>query len=157
MHPKRRNEMGVASGQLQPTESTMRFALMFCLLFISPAFGAAAQPCPDALEPRTQIELYFGRNIGETLGVSLEAWAHFVDEEVTPRFPDGLSVIDIQGQWKDAASGRIVREPSKKLVLIVGPDDSAVRSKVTELIALYKTRFRQTSVLMTQQAVCVAF
>ena len=102
------------------------------------------------------IELYFGRNIGEVLGVSEEAWSKFLDEEITPRFPDGLTVTTIDGQWKDKGSGRIVREPGKLLSLIVEPD-AATMAKVGELIALYKVRHKQQSVLITQREICALF
>jgi Protein of unknown function (DUF3574) len=126
-------------------------------LFVAGAFPAnAASPCPAGLEPRSQVELYFGRNIGEVLGVSEEAWAKFLDEEITPRFTEGLSVIDIKGQWKDPASGRIVREPGKMLVLIVAADDG-IRARIAEIIALYKARHSQKSILMTERDVCAAF
>jgi hypothetical protein len=134
-----------------------RVAGLVLSLFVAGALPADAAPtCAVGLEPRTQVELYFGRNIGEVLGVSEEAWAKFLDEEVTPRFPEGLSVIDIKGQWKDTGSGRIAREPGKILVLIVAVDD-AIRARIAEIIALYKARHRQQSVLTTERDVCVAF
>jgi Protein of unknown function (DUF3574) len=131
-------------------------ALALILLLIGQAPSHAAGPCPAGLAARSQVELYFGRNIGATLGVSEEAWAKFLDEEITPRFPDGLSVIDLAGQWKDTASGRIVREPGKLLVMIVAADE-ATRAKFTEIIVRYKARHSQQSVLMTEREVCVAF
>jgi Protein of unknown function (DUF3574) len=118
--------------------------------------ASAAPPCPTGFEARQRVELFFGRNIGETLGVSDDAWAKFVDEEVTPKFPDGLSVLDLAGQWKDPASGRIVREPGKLLILIVAPD-AALRAHVATIIATYKSRHRQQAVLMSLHEVCVAF
>src|SRR3954469_22345925 len=33
-------------------------------------------------------------------GISEAQWREFLDREVTPRFPDGLSVADIYGQWQ---------------------------------------------------------
>jgi hypothetical protein len=27
-------------------------------------------------------------------------WARFVDREIAPRFPDGLSVVDAKQQWR---------------------------------------------------------
>ena len=108
------------------------------------------------MQSRAVVELYFGRNIGEVLGVSEEAWIKFLDEEITPRFSNGLSVTTIAGQWKDAASGRIVREPGKVLTLIVEPD-AATLAKIGEIIALYKARHQQQSVLMTRHPICAAF
>ena len=129
-------------------------AATYALLMSAPM--ARAETCPPGMQPRTTFELYFGRNIGEVVGVTEEAWSKFLDEEITPRFPDGLSVTDIKGQWKDTASGRIVREPGKVLSLIVEPD-AAVLAKLAEVIALYKARHQQQSVMMTQRPVCAAF
>lgn len=125
------------------------------LLSLLGASPAAALTCPAGSLPRMAVELYFGRNIGETLGVSDEAWSRFVDEVVTPRFPDGLSIFDIQGQWRDTASGRIVREPGKVLKLIIAAD-AAATTRVGEIVVLYKTRHRQQSVLQTTAEVCAA-
>ena len=54
--------------------------------------------------------LMFGRKIGDRIAVSESQWARFVDREITPRFPDGLTVFDASGQWRDRASNKIVRE-----------------------------------------------
>ena len=55
--------------------------------------------------------------------MSETAWARFVDREITPRFPDGFSVIDARGQWRDPDRNRIMREPSKlvQIVLTTSP------------------------------------
>lgn len=134
----------------------MRILLALTLWLNATLPAHAALPCPPGFNARTRVELYFGRNIGETLGVSTEAWAAFVDEEITPRFPDGLSVIDVQGQWKDTGSGRIVREPGKLVILLVAADGTS-SGKIGDIVALYKNRHSQQSVLITQQDVCAAF
>ena len=58
-----------------------------------------------------EISLMFGRNIGGELGVT--EWSDFVASEITPRFPAGLTVDDALGQWRDAATGKAIKEPSK--------------------------------------------
>lgn len=135
----------------------MRHATAILLAFVIAASApAAALNCPNGMQARAVVDLYFGRNIGEVLGVSDNAWSKFLDEEITPRFPEGLSVTTIEGQWRDKGSGRIVREPGKVLSLIVEPD-AATLAKIGEIIALYKTRYQQQSVLMTQQQICASF
>ena len=133
-----------------------RRCLIGLFLLIAAVPPAAGQHCPAGMQARTAINLYFGRNIGEVTGVSEEAWAKFLDEEITPRFPDGLSVTGIDGQWKDTASGRIVREPGKLVTLIVEPI-AATLTKVAEVIDLYKVRHAQQSVLMTRHDIFAAF
>jgi hypothetical protein len=46
--------------------------------------------------------LYFGLGPIDApdKGVSEAAWRAFLDKEVTPRFPSGLSVLDVYGQWQ---------------------------------------------------------
>ena len=48
--------------------------------------------------------------------VSEEEWRAFIETEVTPRFPDGLTVLTAYGQWR-GRSGEIAREPSRVLVI----------------------------------------
>ena len=114
-----------------------------------------ATTCPAGQTRSTEVELLFGRNIGDKVGVSDDDWKRFVDEVVTPRFPDGLSVMDMQGQWR-ASTGAIVREPSKVLLLVLdgGPDD---RAKIANIRQAYKDRFHQESVLLVTRPVCASF
>ncbi len=119
-----------------------------------PAPQAVAPACTAPLKPALQIDLYFGlatkdREIGD-----LE-WAAFLNEEVTPRFPDGLSVLDVAGQYR-IPTGRITRERSKLLVIIV-LDAPGHLPKVQAIVDLYKKRFSQLSVLHVERAICAAF
>jgi uncharacterized protein DUF3574 len=122
------------------------------------ASTAAAQDaaCNAPQQSMQQVELMFGRNIAGKLGVSEAAWSRFLAREVTPRFPDGLSVLDAAGQWQDKARGRVVREPSK-LIMIVTADDASARDKIAAIIAAYKQQFHQQSVGMISRAVCASF
>jgi hypothetical protein len=98
----------------------------------------------------------FGRNIGAHLGVTEARWARFLDREVTPRFPDGLSVFDVKGQWRDPKRNIIIREPSKVLMIVLpGHDDDAPRLQA--VIDAYKARFKQQSVGLIIREACVAF
>lgn len=129
-------------------------AIVGCWMAVSAA-GAEELACVAPAKRHVIAELMFGRNIGEVLGVSDEAWSRFIDEEVTPRFPDGLTVLDAYGQWRDTASGRIVREPGKLLRIIL--TDGAAEPKLQEITEAYKRRFQQQSVILTLSRACVAF
>ena len=115
----------------------------------------AALHCPAGQSRADTVELVFGRNEGQRLAVSEEDWRRFVDEVITPRFPDGLSVMDLQGQWR-APGGTLVREPSKIVYLVLdgGPDDPA---KIAHIREDYKARFHQQSVLLVSQMACVSY
>ena len=129
--------------------------LLLGLLSVEAGGAAAADRCRTPLEPWTQVELYFGRDLGGDAVVSEEAFRHFLAETVTPLFPDGLSVVEVAGQFRDSA-GAIVREPTKLLIILV-PDAAAVARDVETIVAAYKERFDQQSVLHAEQTVCVGF
>ena len=118
---------------------------------------APALACRAPLKAMTQVDLYFGRNIPGGGGeVSDAQWRAFLDQEVTPRFPDGLSVLDIAGQWKSTRTGAIARERSKRLSIIV-PDAAAAAANFEAIKSAYKQRFRQESVLQSEATVCAQF
>jgi len=106
-------------------------------------------------ETRQQsAQLFFGRNIGHTLGVSEADFTRFLDEEVSPRFPDGLTVSDDQGRW--LFKGEVFKEPGKRLDLILtGKADD--RRKLDEIATAYETRFHQDAVLIVVHPACVVF
>ncbi len=117
--------------------------------------GTPALSCDAPLRSMQRIELMFGRNTGH-LRVGDTAWARFLAREITPRFPDGLTVLDAAGQWRDPADGRVVREPSK-LVVIVTPDNAPADDRIAAIVAAYKHRFRQKSVGIVTSPACAAF
>ena len=128
------------------------------ILALSCSISARAQTsdCRAGQKPRQVAQLLFGRNIGERLGVSEAQWGRFVDREISPRFPDGLTVLDAQGEWRDTARGTIVHEPSKlvEIVLPGKPDDIDALNQIAQA---YKSRFRQQSVGIVLRAACVSF
>lgn len=100
-------------------------------------------------------QLFFGQNIGGKPGVSEADFRKFVDEELTPRFPSGLTVLEGGGQWK-GDENRLIREASKVVVLVL-PNGRDAGKKLDAARKAYKTRFGQESVLLVTQAACVAF
>ncbi len=100
-------------------------------------------------------QLFFGRNIGDKPGVTEKDFQAFVDSEITPRFPEGLTVMDGGGQWQ-GAENVLIREASKIVVLVFAPGQGRM-AKVDEVRKAYKQRFRQESVLTVTQDACVAF
>ena len=74
-------------------------------------------------------------------------------DEVTRRFPDGLTAWDAHGQWR-APAGTVDHERSKVLLLVHADTEEARRS-VQELIATYRKMFEQQSVLWESSRVCV--
>jgi hypothetical protein len=94
-----------------------------------------------------RTELYFGMNKPGGGEVTTEQWAKFLSNEVTPRFPDGLTVIDAAGQFR-SASGMIVKEKSRMIILLYRKRDRESASrKIDEIRALYCKLFDQESVM----------
>ena len=128
------------------------------MLAVALSGSASAQlvDCRGGQRPTQVAELMFGRNIGNRIGVSEARWSQFVDREITPRFPNGLTVFNAAGQWRDRASNRIVREASK-IVQIVLPGDVEDIARLNEIAEAYKTRFKQQSVGVIVRPACVSF
>lgn len=112
-----------------------------------------SQHCPAGLAPARTAELFFGRNIGGREGVSDADWMQFVDKEIARRFPDGFTVSDATGAWR-GADGRLVRERTKRLLVILKAGDEA---RLAALRAAYKARFRQENVLLLEWRGCAGF
>jgi Protein of unknown function (DUF3574) len=124
---------------------------------VAVSLGACAQPgsppvCAAPLKPALEVDLYFGRDKQGGGEVSDAEWAQFLADTVTPRFPDGLSVLNVEGQAREP-SGGIVRERTKLLVVVVF-DAPAHQGRVRELVQAYNGRFGQHGVFWSEHAVC---
>jgi hypothetical protein len=117
---------------------------------------ANAGPCHGTQQVKQVAELLFGRDIGHRLGVNESAWARFVAREITPRFPDGLTVSNATGQWRDRESGTIVREPSKRVEIVL-PGAAGDEARLEAVVAAYKREFHQQSVAVIVRPACVSF
>ena len=102
--------------------------------------------------------LYFGLGPADdaSKGVSEAAWRGFLDKEVTPRFPDGLSVIDVYGQWQ--GKGESVPERIRtKLLVIDYPDTQENRDKIEAIRAAWKKLTGDQSVMRVTEPADVSF
>lgn len=78
----------------------------------------------DTLRPAqaqwSRTELYFslGPVEGGAGSIAPARWAKFLDEEVTPRFPDGFSTLDAYGQWRDRGAAQPERLNTKVIVIL---------------------------------------
>lgn len=148
--------------------------LVFCLL-LGLATGctpAGRAPAAQATAPTLQgdpahpgstagwvdTRLYFGLGPADhpEHGISEDRWRSFLDTEVTPRFPDGLSVEDIYGQWQ----GKRQTTPERlhtKVILIDYPDTPENRAKVDAIRAAWKEITGDQSVLRVTVPADVSF
>jgi hypothetical protein len=115
--------------------------------------GVSAQTlsCSAPQKPMLDVELLLGR------GKASDArWRQFLAREVTPRFPDGLTVYEATGQWRDPARNVIVREKSRVLRIIIAADEPA-HDRIAAVAAAYKKQFAQKSVGIVTRPACVSF
>ena len=115
--------------------------------------GCASTPkiaCPAGQSPLRTAQLFLGAK--PPAKVSDAELRRFVDAEVTPRFPAGVTVVDGGGQWS-GDENRMIREAAK-VVLIVLPDSGDPVGKVEAVRAAYRTKFRQDSVVVMPPPSC---
>jgi Protein of unknown function (DUF3574) len=107
-----------------------------------------------------RTELYFSIGDWTETALSTEAelkWAKFLDAEVTPRFPDGLSVIDVYGQWRSAKPGAVVERERSRLLVIVHEDTEEVSAKIEAIRTAWKQQTGEESVLRVSVPAKVGF
>ncbi len=122
----------------------------------APVTAQVAMPaCQTDYLSMARLELYFGTTQKDGSTVSDAAWGNFLDEEVTPRFPDGLTVLRGYGQWRNS-QGVIAKEGSIVLVILYFPSEES-ETKIEDIRAAYKDRFDQESVMRVDSANCVSF
>ena len=142
-------------GRKRHAASLFLIAILIAAAITAPAH-AQTLACRADQKNAAVAELMFGRKIGDRIGVTQTAWSRFVDRELSPRFPDGLTVVDASGQWRDETRNRLIREPSK-LVTIVLRDAERDQERIDQIVTAYKRRFRQQSVGVIVRPACVSF
>ncbi|MBN9559727.1 MAG: DUF3574 domain-containing protein [Alphaproteobacteria bacterium] len=117
----------------------------------------APDPCRDVGAHQALVAtLLFGLDVPGRRPVTNDEWAAFMRDVVTPRFPEGLTVLDGNGQWRDPATGRINAAPSR--VVIIATDDArSAPGKLAQVADAYKARFDQKSVGILISPSCAAF
>lgn len=128
--------------------------ILFILLIlpVSEQTLAHENVCPQGMSPWVTFNLYFGRGHGDNPeAVSEQDWRKFLSEVITPRFPDGLTVIDVYGQYFDPKAEQVFSESTKLLNVLVPHEalESGTRA-VAQIHQAYIERFpEQGSVFLT--------
>jgi hypothetical protein len=130
---------------------------------VAPAHEYAFPINSEALICKSQLngamfmrtELVFGMSRSSGPDITETEFQGFVDDQITPRFPEGLTVLSGNGQFKDA-SGTIVQEKAKLLVLLYPLTKQSIKL-VEDVRAEYKAIFQQQSVLRIDEQMCVSF
>lgn len=98
----------------------------------------------------TETRLYFGLS-SPSGPISEKEFDAFLDTAVTPRFPDGYTVLHARGAWRDAGATSTSYEESRVLVLI-HPATASDDAKIQAIRQEYKQRYNQQSVLRSDVA-----
>jgi hypothetical protein len=100
-------------------------------------------------------ELYFGSARAGAADITPAEWQKFVDEVITPRFPNGLTVLEGNGQWQ-MRDGSLAKEKSR-IVIVVHPGTADEEEKLDQIREAYKTRFSQEAVLEIDEDAKIKF
>jgi hypothetical protein len=125
-------------------------ACAICIAALSSAASAQVLSCTPPQKAMLDVEFLLGR--GTANGAR---WRQFLAREVTPRFPDGLTVYETTGQWRDPQRKVVVRERSRVLRIIVAGEPA--NEKIAAIAEAYKKQFAQKSVGIVTRPVCVSF
>lgn len=137
------------------------FALAARLAVADPTAPAPAMQ-GDPARPESarwlRSELYFAVGPMDAMDYDMReiSWRAFLDREVTPRFPDGLTVLDAYGQWRTRGADAPSRLRSKLLVILC-EDTPANRAAIDAIRVAYKAATHDKSVLLVTERVDVSF
>jgi hypothetical protein len=119
---------------------------------VSPALELS---CRVPARPMARLEMLFGTLRRDGQSIREEEWTSFLDSEVTPRFPAGLTVLRGPGQWR-GSDGQLAREQSNVLIIWHDPT-SRSDADIEAIRSAYKARFDQESVMRVDSLSCVSF
>lgn len=118
---------------------------------------------PAATSNWLDTKLYFGLGPANApqKGVNEVTWRAFLDKEVTPRFPAGLSVLDVYGQWlskrNQTVPGAHPERIRSKLLIIEYPATPENAERIDAIRAAWKQLTGDQSVLKVTQPADVSF
>lgn len=110
------------------------------------------QACPTGQAQLRTAQLFLGARTPTTPDDDRDL-RRFVDKEVTPRFPDGVTIVDGGGQWK-GSENRLIREASKVLLVVL--PSSGGGAKVDAVRTAYRTKFKREPVVVLPPPACAA-
>jgi hypothetical protein len=133
---------------MKGNELTLQWFICALALLVS-GCAAVGPVCGQGLSSMVEAQLFFGGSIAP------EQWRSFLNQEVSPRFPDGFTVFDTQGQWRNRDS-TISRETGHALLIIITRSNTNEEG-LNAIRDAYKRRFMQESVLLAESPICAGF
>ncbi|HEY0449651.1 DUF3574 domain-containing protein [Actinophytocola sp.] len=122
--------------------------------------GTAASAAPDTTatdatavpgDAYKRTELFFGGSTPDGGVITPAEFELFLDKEVTPAFPDGLTWAEVHGQWMGG------KEDSYLLIILYPYGDRQANREIEEIRTDYKSQFAQESVLRADSTERVSF
>lgn len=146
---------------------TLRWHLSFLLVALALTApgcankSVATKPAVEVITPAwVRTELYFSIGDWTDTALSTEAesrWATFLDQEVTPRFTSGLSVLDVYAQGRGPAVEAVIKRERSRLLVIVHPATAEASAKIDTIRAAWKRLGGEAPVLRISQPADVSF
>jgi hypothetical protein len=115
------------------------------LLILSVAGCATSRRATAPGDEWVRTELYFGLTKPGGAVVGDAEWADFLDRSVTPRFPDGLTVVQARGRYRSRDQAQ--HEEPTGVLIILHPAGGDADARIDALAREYVRRFEQESVL----------
>ncbi|MCX5146058.1 MULTISPECIES: DUF3574 domain-containing protein [unclassified Streptomyces] len=108
-------------------------------------------------EPYQETRLYFGtERPGGRDPVAEQEFMRFLDHEITPAFPEGLTLQDGHGQWQ--RDGKVIQETSYEVVLLYPEKEADERSaRIERIRQAYEDQYQQDSVGRSDDEVTAQF
>lgn len=109
-------------------------------------------------EPYQETRLYFGTvRPGGRPPVAEQEFMRFLDREITPAFPEGLTLQGGRGQWR-GADGATVHEASYEVVLLYPESQADERgARIERIRSAYEEQYEQDSVGRSDDEVTAGF
>ncbi|TMJ57332.1 MAG: DUF3574 domain-containing protein [Alphaproteobacteria bacterium] len=123
----------------------------------TPPSSSAPYVCLLPAEQRMLVaELFFDLSVKGREPLTDAEWAEFAAQTITLNFPDGFTVFDGEGQWRNPQTGRIARNRTK-ILLVAAPRTPDLARRLSAVIDAYKVRFHHQSVGVITRDSCAAF
>jgi hypothetical protein len=117
--------------------------------------GAAIAATPtkgsSSWETDTCTELFFGGTRADGSAITSAEFERFLDTDVTPAFPDGLTWLPVHGQWMGG------KQDSYLLILLYPESNRQADRNIEKIRMDYKRQFGQQSVLRADTTDRVSF
>jgi len=114
-----------------------------------------ALTCRADEQPLARDVLYFGAAMPHGHIVDADAWQRFESDTLAPAFPHGYTVVGGNGVWRGADG--ITTAEASRIVVIVHAETDAAAAALRGVVARYRDRFDQESVLQEHSIVCARF